>query len=80
VNKRLHFRADLEPIRQTNIAKLVRHALAEICTVPVLLVFSEREAHVGYMLSPVRLSSVCRLQRSCALLRRFRFSAIFLRR
>jgi len=34
--------------------------------------------YVRYMLSPVRLS-VCRLQRSCALLRRFEFSAIFLR-
>jgi len=33
--------------------------------------------HVRYMLSPVRLSVVC-LQRSCALLRRFKFSAIFL--
>jgi len=29
------------------------------------------------MLSPVRLSSVCRLERSCALLSRLTFSAIF---
>jgi len=44
-------------------------------------VFSERELHVHirYLLSPVRLSSVCRLKRSCALLDgRFKFSAIFL--
>jgi len=34
--------------------------------------------HVRYMLSSVR-PSVCRLLRSCALLRRFKFSAIFLR-
>jgi len=32
-----------------------------------------------YILSPVRLSVVCHLQHSCALLRRFKFSAIFLR-
>ena len=38
-------------------------------------VFSEREL-VRYMLSPVRLSSVCNA-RACALLRRFKFSAIF---
>ena len=34
------------------------------------VVFSERS------LTPVRLSSVCRLQRSCALLRRFKFTAL----
>ena len=34
--------------------------------------------HVRYMSSPVRLSAVC-LQRSCTLLRRLKFSAMFLR-
>jgi len=42
------------------------------------LVFSGR-VHVRYMLSPVRLSSLCLSVRSCALLRRLKFSAIFLR-
>jgi len=46
-------------------------------------IFSERELTFTmaiYMLSPVRLSPVvCRLLRLCTLLRRWKFSAIFLR-
>jgi len=41
-------------------------------------VFSERE-HAFTFVIPVCLSVVCRLSRSCTLLRRFKFSAIFLR-
>ena len=68
---------------QTTTFCVYRHrrgiCCAVVCTNKKLGHFQRTgtHVHVRYMLSPVRLS-VCRLQRSCALLRRFKFSAIFL--
>jgi len=58
-----------------------RHTFLNRCRDMWQVFFSERErtwVHVRYMLSPVRLS-VCRLWRSCTLLRQLKFSVIFLR-
>jgi len=47
-------------------------------TAPTSFLVTWTHVHVRYMVSPVRLSSVC-VKRSCTLLRRLKFSAIFLR-
>ena len=64
----------LETSNTSCIIYVIKLGFSDLVLFSVFLVFSVRSRS----LSPVRLSSVCRLLRSCTLLRRLKFSAMFL--